>query len=329
MFNRSVSLGLGVLASILGVAGLTGCACCGTGSKALSAEPRTEQAVVAPCLVDFVGVRGADGLTGPAGMQGPLGLMGAQGVILIGPRGAMGPAGPDGIQGVTGPMGPSGAVLAGGPGVIGRTGPAGAQGSSGAIGAQGASADGFAGPTGAAGPAGAQGAIGQVGAQGPTLVGPAGPAGHVGLAGVQGSTGDIGATGVTTAGIAGPVGPTGPAGAQGATGSTGAAGVVGIVPCWVSYRAYWFDAGKSDIRTNDAAMAADVASYLNKNPSLQLGLDGYADSKNPNLSHDRVAAVRDALIQAGVPSEKIKTGAFGDAKNRQDRRVEVLINTAN
>jgi hypothetical protein len=328
MTKRNAFLGLGLLAVLtLGLSGLTGCACCGGGSKAIAAEPRHEQVAVAPCNVDFVGARGSDGFTGPAGMQGPIGMTGGQGNLLVGPRGAVGPAGPDGIQGATGAMGPSGAVLAGGPGIIGPTGLAGVQGAAGATGAQGASGDGFAGPTGAAGPAGAQGLTGQTGAQGPTLVGPAGPAGHVGPAGVQGATGDIGAVGVTTAGVAGPTGPTGPAGAQGVTGSTGATGVVGIVSCWVSYRTFWFDAGKSDIRANDATMVADVAAYMKKNPSLQLGLDGYADTRNPDLSNNRVNAVRDALVQAGVSGDKIKIGAFGDAKNRQDRRVEVLIDT--
>jgi hypothetical protein len=35
------------------------------------------------------------------------------------------------------------------------------------------------------------------------------------------------------------------------------------------------------------------------------------------------------LINAGVPSYKIKIGAFGDSQTRRDRRVEVLFATAN
>jgi outer membrane protein OmpA-like peptidoglycan-associated protein len=41
------------------------------------------------------------------------------------------------------------------------------------------------------------------------------------------------------------------------------------------------------------------------------------------------ALVRDALIQAGVPASKIQAGAFGDTQLARDRRVEVLIRTAN
>ena len=50
--------------------------------------------------------------------------------------------------------------------------------------------------------------------------------------------------------------------------------------------------------------------------------------KNHDLSNRRVKAVRDALINAGVPAYKIKSGAFGDPQTRRDRRVEVLFNTA-
>lgn len=32
-----------------------------------------------------------------------------------------------------------------------------------------------------------------------------------------------------------------------------------------------------------------------------------------------------ALLQAGVPSYKIQTGAFGDPQMRRDRRVDVLV----
>ena len=47
-----------------------------------------------------------------------------------------------------------------------------------------------------------------------------------------------------------------------------------------------------------------------KNPSLQLGIDG-TDPSNVALGDQRANAVRSALIQAGVPSYKIQTGALG------------------
>jgi hypothetical protein len=41
-----------------------------------------------------------------------------------------------------------------------------------------------------------------------------------------------------------------------------------------------------------------------------------------DLRNRRVSAVRDALLQAGVPSYKIQTGAFGNPDLPRDRRVE-------
>ncbi len=79
-------------------------------------------------------------------------------------------------------------------------------------------------------------------------------------------------------------------------------------------------------------------------PSLQVGLDGYANprSTDPNaqtMRDRRVGVVRDALIQAGVPADKIRTGAFGEGRltcndsteacQQRDRRVKVLIRTGN
>ncbi len=66
---------------------------------------------------------------------------------------------------------------------------------------------------------------------------------------------------------------------------------------------------------------SEIADYMYKNPSLQLGIDGSNKS--------RVDAVRDALIQTGVPAWKIHMGAFGDKRLTQDRRIEVLIRTSN
>jgi outer membrane protein OmpA-like peptidoglycan-associated protein len=124
------------------------------------------------------------------------------------------------------------------------------------------------------------------------------------------------------------MGPAGTAGVKGATGSTGATGVVGVVPCWVTYRVFSFDSGRSEIRSFDTSMVADMAAYLKKNPSLQIGIDDGTDS-NAQLGILRVNAVRDALIRAGVRADRIQLGAFGEAKNRQSGRVEVLLKTIN
>jgi flagellar motor protein MotB len=147
---------------------------------------------------------------------------------------------------------------------------------------------------------------------------------------VSGQKGD---TGYTQSGAVGPAGRTGAAGAQGPAGATGAQGGAGVVDRWTSYRDFWFDLDKAEMQASETAKVADIAVYLKKNPSLQVGIDGSmdprgTDARNQDLSDRRVKAVRDSLIQAGVPVEKIQAGAFGDEKLRRDRRVEVLISTA-
>jgi outer membrane protein OmpA-like peptidoglycan-associated protein len=71
---------------------------------------------------------------------------------------------------------------------------------------------------------------------------------------------------------------------------------------------------------------------MKQNPSIRIGIDGSmapggTDPRNEDLSDRRVSAVRDALIQAGVQSSRIQSGAFGDTQLKRDRRVEVLLST--
>jgi outer membrane protein OmpA-like peptidoglycan-associated protein len=54
-----------------------------------------------------------------------------------------------------------------------------------------------------------------------------------------------------------------------------------------------------------------------------------ADAANQNLTNQRVDSVRNALIQAGVPAARIQTGVRGDATLVRDRRLGILISSAN
>jgi outer membrane protein OmpA-like peptidoglycan-associated protein len=153
---------------------------------------------------------------------------------------------------------------------------------------------------------------------------------------VQGATGQTGAQGTVTAGVAGPAGVAGAAGAQGPAGPTGASGPAGIVTGWQSYKELDFDANQSDLKASEASKVSEIAAYAKNNPSLEIGIDANADSTGSaqrqrdvrDLSNRRVKAVRDSLIQAGVPSDKIKDGTFGDTTKRADRRVEIFFRTA-
>jgi len=296
-----------------------------------SAEPsRTASNDIQPVTTPSPSLVGPTGFTGPAGPAGPIGPMGATGAPgygITGATGAAGASGPTGPQGPVGYTGAAGAVMAGARGATGASGPAGVQGAPGLTGAQGASIAGITGPTGPSGPMGAQGIAGQTGAQGATLIGPTGPTGSQGAAGSQGTSGQIGAQGYTMAGGVGASGTSGPVGVQGVVGPTGGQGPAGIVDRWTSYRVINFDYARSDLSASDKSTVSEIATYMTRNPSLQVGLDGYRDPTNQGLSDRRVGAVRDALIVAGVPSYKVQIGAFGDPQASRDRRVEVLLST--
>jgi outer membrane protein OmpA-like peptidoglycan-associated protein len=152
-------------------------------------------------------------------------------------------------------------------------------------------------------------------------------------------------------GFAGSPGPAGPMGATGPMGAQGPAGAVGAVSSqpqvsgakWSSFRDFLFDFDKSAIRSNETQQVSDIAAYMKQNPSVQVGIDGHTDPRgtdafNQGLSERRVKAISEALVNAGVPSSRIKTGAFGESQPKcseptepcwqSDRRVEVLINLA-
>jgi outer membrane protein OmpA-like peptidoglycan-associated protein len=117
-----------------------------------------------------------------------------------------------------------------------------------------------------------------------------------------------------------------------------------MVERWTSFRDILFDFDRTNIRSSETSKVSEVVAYMKQNPSLQVGLDGYADprSTNPNaraMRDRRVGVVRDALIRAGVPAYKIQTGAFGEERltcndspamcQQRDQRVEVLMRTGN
>jgi hypothetical protein len=117
------------------------------------------------------------------------------------------------------------------------------------------------------------------------------------------------------AGVSGPTGATGAAGRQGAVGPTGAQGLA--AGGWNPYRDYSFSVNSDDILSSDGNKAREIADYMNQNPSARVAIDG--------SSNRRVNNVRNALISAGVPAYKIQTGEFGNAQNRRDGRVAVLV----
>lgn len=331
------------LCGITALAAAGGCACgdrCGQTRVERTNQCRTEKVTQVtkvtapePCTDPMIGERGPDGPAGSVGERGPTGQTGPPGHAVAGLRGEAGPKGSAGEQGQTGATGAAGTIVRGRTGAQGAAGDAGQQGPGGQTGARGDSALGQAGPIGAQGPAGPAGATGATGARGAALEGPTGPTGRSGPAGAQGAIGYTGAQGSTTPGIAGPAGPAGARGPQGPTGAMGEQGRVGVVACWTSYRDFWFQNESADLQTSEMDRFEEIATYMNRNPSLQLGIDASVEPRGTNghdqgLADRRVKSIHDALVKAGVPTHKISVGSYGDVELRRDRRVELLIATA-
>lgn len=171
------------------------------------------------------------------------------------------------------------------------------------------------------GPAGGEGPAGVAGPAGPP--GPQGPVGAIGPAGPQG-----------VAGLPGPAGPPGVQGVQGPAGPRGAD------MAWQPFRDVQFDYNKAELRPWEADKVAGLATFLKQNPAFHVELEGFADPRgsqayNIKLSTQRVDAVRDALIAAGVAKEQILVGAYGELNSKcgeateacwqQNRRVEVIV----
>ena len=155
----------------------------------------------------------------------------------------------------------------------------------------------------------------------------------------------------SVAGERGPAGPAGPTGAQGPAGPVGPQamanpigpqGQAGALTRSVPFKDILFDTDKSDIRSNETSKIADIAAHAKQNAPMQVSIGGYADPRgteqhNQGLSERRVKAIRDALIKAGVSSDKIQTSAFGEQKLQcnestdacwqRDRRVDVGFRT--
>ena len=142
--------------------------------------------------------------------------------------------------------------------------------------------------------------------------------------------------------LAGERGPAGPAGPMGAQGPAGPQATAADIKNWASFSNFLFDFDKADVRANETSKVADIATYMQKNASVQVGIDGFADPRgtdqyNQTLSERRVIAIRDALVSAGVATGRIRTGAFGESQVKchesteacwqSDRRVEVLMGT--
>jgi len=130
-------------------------------------------------------------------------------------------------------------------------------------------------------------------------------------------------------------------GAQGPTGSFTAQGPTGTAEGWTLFKEVVFDYDSTSVPSKEMYKVSDTVNYLQQNPSIRVGIDNFANPNNTEqvnttLAQRRVDAVRAALINAGLPADRIQGGVITRTRyqcndnslmnNDECRRVGVLIN---
>ena len=99
---------------------------------------------------------------------------------------------------------------------------------------------------------------------------------------------------------------------------------------WTPYRTFDFESAKVDVSISDMAKIGEIVSYLNRNPSLDIGIDQTPVSERIGegiLANRRATTLRQALMDAGggVASYKIFIGAFAQPSTRRAGQIQVLV----
>ena len=94
---------------------------------------------------------------------------------------------------------------------------------------------------------------------------------------------------------------------------------------WRPFREFWFHDNRAELQRLDAEQVTEIATYLGRHPGQRVAIDGSISPRHSELSNFRIATVRNALLQAGVPAHRIETGDFGNPRLRRGERVEVLL----
>ena len=81
----------------------------------------------------------------------------------------------------------------------------------------------------------------------------------------------------------------------------------------------YFDYDKYDVRADRARLIAGRCAFLQQHPNIRITIEGHCDERgsteyNLALGTNRADAVKNALIQAGVGGDRIKTISYGKEK---------------
>lgn len=103
-----------------------------------------------------------------------------------------------------------------------------------------------------------------------------------------------------------------------------------------------FAPGTAELPASAESELAEIAAFLKRHPGQQVVLRGHTDATgaaaaNQQLSEERAAAVRDALVGLGVSAERLRIEGVGAAEpiadnasaegRRRNRRVDILLQT--
>ncbi|MDA8027825.1 MAG: OmpA family protein [Nitrospiraceae bacterium] len=101
-----------------------------------------------------------------------------------------------------------------------------------------------------------------------------------------------------------------------------------------------FGVNKASIKPGGIKNIDKLADFMKGDPHRNVMIEGYTDNTgsrdyNNTLSEKRAEAVRDALVDKGIDSQRIVTKGFGEdypvasnkttAGRQQNRRVEIVI----
>ncbi len=107
-----------------------------------------------------------------------------------------------------------------------------------------------------------------------------------------------------------------------------------------TFRDVLFAYDRAEIPADEATKISQIADFVKQSDGVIVMLDGHTDPRgtdgyNLGLSQRRVKAVRDALVKAGVPEDRVSTAASGKKRPKCvdkteecfqiDRRVEVYF----
>lgn len=104
-----------------------------------------------------------------------------------------------------------------------------------------------------------------------------------------------------------------------------------------------FDTNGDELKAGADVSVDRLAAFLNENPERRLLIEGHTDARgaeeyNKDLSERRADAVAEALVERGIPSERLRSVGLGEeypvasndtsAGMQQNRRVEIVVSNA-